>query len=346
MKGLSKTDWLDIVKSMLSIGNMHATNIGRPIQSLLALDLNLLKVLNALWHCRRLTEAGQMIGLSQPAMSHALRRLRTAFSDELFVRGVGGLVPTPRCQALAPLAAEALAALERAILPPQPFMPAASRRHFRIGMNDYVSATLLPRLLAVLTPQAPQVTLEVIHLSRGRNQGAPVLPALLEEGRIELAVGQIGEVPGRCQRETLRADPHVCVLAASHPALRRPFDLDAYLGLRHVKISSFPERRGWIDELLESLRVRRQIAVVVPHFLAALNLVAETELAVTLPLGAVQPFQRAFGLAVCPPPFAARPHQLEMCWLQVRGADAGLAWLRGVITEAAGGAAVAGVAAC
>lgn len=310
---------------------MHRTNDLAPIRSLLALDLNLLKALNALWQTRGITAAGRMVGLSQPAISHALQRLRVAFADDLFVRGPGGLVPTPRGTELCLAATEALAALERAVLPPEPFRPEVSDRRFRIGMNDYVSATVLPVMLRKLDKVAPGVSLEAIHLPRGQDQDGPVLPRKLDEGRVELALGQIDDMPPRCQRETLRRDPHVCVLAGRHWDAQRPFDMAAFLALRHVRISSFPERRSWMDQALEAWGLRRRIAVTVPHFMAALHLVATTDLMTTLPLGAVAPFAKPLRLRVLPSPLPERWHRLDMAWLKAMNEDAGLAWLRGVV---------------
>ncbi len=310
---------------------MHQTNAPAPIRSLLSLDLNLLKALQALWQCRGITAAGRMIGLSQPAMSHALQRLRLAFADDLFVRGPGALVPTPRGTELCLAAVAALAALERVAMPAEPLHPASSTRSFRIGMNDYVSATLLPLLIQALAGEAPQASLEVIHLPRGQNQDGPVLPRLLDEGRIDLALGQIDELPPRCRRRNLREDPHVCVLARQAWRAKRPFDLDAFIGFRHVRVSSFPERRSWMDKALEARGLARRIAVTVPHFMAALHLVARTDLVTTLPLGAVAPFAEALRLHVLPSPLPERLHRLDMAWLNAADGDQGLAWLRGLI---------------
>ncbi len=318
---------------MLVIRNMHQTNAPAPIRSLLSLDLNLLKALQALWQCRGITTAGRMIGLSQPAMSHALQRLRLAFADELFVRGPGALVPTPRGTELCLAAVAALAALERVAVPAETFDPAFSARRFRIGMNDYVSATLLPQVIEALADEAPQISLEVIHLPRGQNQDGPVLPRLLDEGRIELALGQIDDTPPRCQRQNLREDPHVCVMSKQAWKAMRPFDMDAFIGLRHVRVSSFPERLSWMDKALEARGLTRRIAVTVPHFMAALHLVARTELVTTLPRSAVAPFADALCLHVLPSPLPERLHRLDMAWLNAVDSDQGLSWLRGVIVR-------------
>ena len=310
---------------------MHRTNGPAPIRSLLSLDLNLLKALTALWQCRGITAAGRMIGLSQPAMSHALHRLRLAFADDLFVRGPGVLVPTPRGSELCLAALAALAALERAALPAEPFRAESSTRRFRIAMNDYVAATLLPLLLQALDRSAPGVSLEVIHLPRGPDHDGPVLPRLLDEGRADMALGQIDDMPPRCLRQTLRQDPHVSVLARRCWDTRRRFDMAAFLARRHVRISSFPERRSWMDQALSAQGLSRQIAVTVPHFMAALHLVATTELVTTLPLGAVAPFAGTLRLHILPSPLPERLHRLDMAWLKAVNEDAGLAWLRGVV---------------
>jgi DNA-binding transcriptional LysR family regulator len=322
---------------MLDIQIMHRTNELKAIQSLRALDLNLLKVLDALWKCRGITSAGRMIGLSQPAVSHALQRLRLAFADELFVRGAGVLVPTPRGTELCRAAAAALEGLEQAILPSAPFRPEVSERRFRIGMNDYVSATLLPLMLQALGGAAPAVSLEVIHLPRGQNQDGPVLPRLLDEGQVELALGQTDTLPPRFRRQPLRQDPHVCVLAERAWDPAGCFDMAAFLARRHVRVSSFPGRLSWMDQALEAQGLRRRIAVTVPHFQAALHVVAATDLVTTLPLGAVAPFAQALRLRLLPSPLPERLHGLDMAWLKAMDGDAGLAWLRGLVLASAEG---------
>ncbi|MBE9605667.1 LysR family transcriptional regulator [Acetobacteraceae bacterium H6797] len=304
----------------------------RPPRSLLSLDLNLLKALDALFQARHITRAGQSIGLSQPAMSHALGRLRATFEDELFLRGPNGLVPTARCQALAASVRQALDLVQQAVAEPAAFDPAETRRHFRVGMNDLVSTTLLPDLVRALREQAPLVSLEVTHLPRATSPGQGGLPELLDDGKIDLAIGQIGPLPARLRVERLVEEPQVCVLAAGHEAAAKPFDLAAFAGLNHVKVSSYPTRKGWIDEALEERGLRRHVAVVVPHFTAALQLVVATDLIATLPLSTT----RALGpkqLAIRPLPLPPRMHSLDLCWLQAMDSDPGLAWLRATIAR-------------
>lgn len=316
---------------MFSIPNMHGMDDAQATRNLLRLDLNLLKALDALFQARQITEAGRLVGLSQPAMSHALARLRTTFGDPLFLRAAGGLVPTARCVALSGAVRHALGILQQAIASGEPFDAASCRRHFRIGMNDLVSTTILPELVRRLRGVAPYVSLEAVHLPRATAPGHIGLPGLLDESRVDLALGQIGAMPPRLRVQRLAEETQVCILARDHPATRHGLDLRGFAALGHVKISSFADRKGWIDEELELRGLRRHVAVVVPHFTAAALIVARTDLIATVPHGTAMTALVAGKLAILDCPLPRRPHPLEVCWQQARDDDAGLIWLRQMI---------------
>lgn len=316
---------------MFSIQNMHGMDDAQATRNLLRLDLNLLKALDALFQARQITEAGRIVGLSQPAMSHALSRLRVAFEDPLFVRAAGGLVPTARCVALSAAVQHALSILQQAIAAAEPFDAASSRRHFRIGMNDLVSTTILPQLVRRLRSVAPHVSLGAVHLPRATAPGHAGLPGLLDEGKIDLALGHIGTMPPRMRVQRLGEEAQVCIMAQGHPARRRDFDLQAFVALGHVKVSSFADRRGWIDDELELRGLRRHVAVVVPHFTAAALIVASTDLIATVPHGTAMTALMAGKLEILECPLPRRLHPIEICWQQARDDDLGLAWLRHMI---------------
>lgn len=318
---------------MFIIRIMHGMDDAGAIRHLLRLDLNLLKALDALFQARQITEAGRMVGLSQPAMSHALTRLRAAFGDPLFTRAAGGLVPTARCVALAGAVRHALGILQQAMAAAEPFDPASSRRHFRIGMNDLVSTTVLPELVRRLRQVAPGVSLEAIHLPRATAPGHSGLPGLLDENRADLALGHVGAMPPRLRVQRLGEEAQVCILARNHPAARRALDLPAFAAMAHVKVSSFADRKGWIDEELELRGLRRHVAVVVPHFTAAALIVARTDLIATVPHGSAETALAGGGLAVLDCPLPRRPHPLEICWPQARDDDPGLVWLRRMLAD-------------
>lgn len=310
---------------------MHGMNDPQTIRHLLRLDLNLLKALDALFQARQITEAGRIVGLSQPAMSHALSRLRVAFGDPLFVRAAGGLVPTARCVALSAAVQHALSILQQAITAAEPFDATSSRRHFRIGMNDLVSTTILPQLVRRLRIAAPYVSLEAIHLPRATAPGHIGLPGLLDDGKIDLALGHIGIMPPRLRVQRFGEEAQVCILAQGHTAFRRGFDLQTFVALGHVKVSSFADRKGWIDDELELRGLRRNVAVVVPHFTAAALIVASTDLIATVPHGTAMTALVAGKLEILECPLPCRAHPIEVCWQQTRDDDPGLAWLRQMI---------------
>jgi len=301
---------------------MHRMNNQAPpsalAHNLRAVDLNLLVVLDALLHERHLTRAAARLPMSQPAVSHALARLRTLLGDPLFHRTRGGLRPTPHALALEAPLRDVLAQVRR-LLAGAVFEPAASRRTFRLAMSDYGASVVLPPLVRRLRAEAPGIDLEISYTSRGG------MIAGVADGQLDLALAVFGETPADIRRAVLFQEPFVCVMDAAGTA--GPLTLDDYLARPHVLVAASQDQRsGEVDAALARLGRARRVALRLPHWTAAPAVVAGTDLVLTVAQRTVMPTPP--GLAVQPVPFPIAPLGFEMIWHDRTDGDAGLRWLR------------------
>ena len=297
----------------------------QPVNNLRAIDLNLLVVLDALLHERNLTRAAARLPMSQPAMSHALARLRTLLGDPLFHRTRGGLRPTPHALALETPLRDVLAQVRR-LLAGAVFEPAASRRAFRLAMSDYGASVLLPSLMRRLRRDAPGIDLEISYASRSG------MIAGVADGQLDLALAVFGETPAEIQRAVLFEEGFVCVADA---AAGLPSTLEDYLARPHVlAAASQDQRAAEVDAALARIGQSRRVALRLPHWTAAPAVLAGTDLVLTVARRAVTPTPA--GLAVGPAPLANPPLGVEMIWHQRADADAGLGWLRALLGQLAG----------
>ncbi|NEP19687.1 MAG: LysR family transcriptional regulator [Leptolyngbya sp. SIO4C1] len=207
-------------------------------------DLNLLTVFDALMAERHVTRAGERLGLSQPATSNALARLRQLTRDELFVRSGGRLQPTPTAIALAQQIQPALQQIAAALQREQPFEPATSDRVFTIGMTDYVEFALLPKLLERLQQVASEVKLQIRAGERSQ------LLALLDSGEADLICGLFPEQIAWHEGQRLFREEFVCVCRQDHPSIGDTLSLEDYLSVSHLLVSIKGDRTGPIDTLL------------------------------------------------------------------------------------------------
>ncbi len=294
-----------------------------------AVDLNLLIALEAMLAERSVTRAGLRLGLTPSAMSHALARLRTTFGDDLLVRTRGGMVATARGeQLLAPLR-RALEDLSALIAGPGGFDPTSSRREFTLATTDYVEAVLLPPLLARISAAAPGVLLRVRALEASDVAGP------LELGTYDVAVGVAFDTSPGLQQQALFAETMVLVCREGHPQVKRTIDLETYLQLRHVMVSVRGGSNSAVDEQLAALGHRRQIALLVPHFLAAPLIVACSDLVMTTPARIVEKLGEPLGLRVLAPPLAVPGFTVRQVWHERQQDDPGHLWLRQQVFAAA-----------
>ena len=283
------------------------------------IDLNLLVVLDALLAEQHVTRAAERLHLSQPAVSHALARLRDLLGDPLLVRAGSGLVPTARALELVAPLAEALARVQ-SLLAPNTFDPASARRSFRLAMSDYGAAIILPGLIRTLRTEAPGIDLQIRHASReGMVEG-------LLNGDIDLAAGVLPELPGELCSMPLFEERYVCLLDRQSVPAGGALDLPTYLSRPHVLLEMRGSGTPEIERTLTALRERRRVAISLPHWSVAPQFISGTDLILTVASRALNGVDDK-SLIVVPPPFEIAPFTFVSAWHKRRGGDQALNWL-------------------
>ncbi len=288
-----------------------------------AFDLNLLIVFDAVMHERSVTRAGSRIGLSQPAMSHALNRLRYMLKDELFVRTPEGMVPTPRAEMLAHPLRNALSEMQLA-LEPAAFDPAASDRRFALAINNYAAVVLAPPLVAAVSAGAPAV-----HLAL-RPSGTLDIVERLDRGDLDLTIGSVDSPGERFATAPLLEDPFVMVMRRGHPASRRKLSAAAFAALPHLEISSSGEDTGFIDRWLAASGLVRRIGLRAPY-LSAGPILVQSDMVATLSRRIAQEFVRNHPLQIREPPYDSPRVRTTMLWHRRLDRHPAHRWLRDVI---------------
>ncbi|WP_429512147.1 LysR substrate-binding domain-containing protein [Pseudomonas sp. BT76 TE3572] len=313
-------------------------------------DLNLLVILDALLSEQHVTRAAERLHLSQPAVSHALARLRDLLGDPLLVRAGASLVPTPRAlELMAPLA-EALAQVQ-SLLAPNTFDQATAKRTFRLAMSDYGAAIVLPGLIRTLRREAPGIDLQISHASReGMIEG-------VLNGDIDVAAGVFPELPNELRSTPLFEEHYACLLDRnslpadgvldrnSLPAdgvLDRNslpadgvLDLPTYLARPHVLLEMRGSGTPEIERALTALRERRRVAISLPHWSVAPEFISGTDLILTVASRGLLNIDEQ-SLIVVPPPFHIPSFTFVLVWHKRRGGDQALNWLNGRIGEGIG----------
>jgi DNA-binding transcriptional LysR family regulator len=290
-------------------------------------DLNLLLVFDAVLRERSVIRAADALALSQPALSHALNRLRYLLKDRLFIRTPKGMMPTPRAEQLALPVRKALNDLQLA-LETEKFSPATAERRFVIAVNNYAAVTLAGPIVAACQALAPKVRLSL------RPSGTLDLAGLLELGQLDLAISAIGAPAERFTSSPLVQDHYVAVFRKGHPALRRKLTLTAFAGLSHLSISSSGEDLGFVDRVLASHGQTRSIALEAPYLSAGVML-TQSNLVAVLGRKLAQEFRRAYPIEIRELPFDAEKLQSTMLWHRRLDDQPAHRWLRQTIIAAA-----------
>lgn len=291
-----------------------------------AFDLNLLIVFDAVMQERSVTRAGSRIGLSQPAMSHALNRLRYMLKDELFVRTPEGMVPTPRAETLAQPLRNALSEMQLA-LEPAAFDPAASDRRFALAINNYSAVVLAPPLVAAVSAAAPTVHLDL------RPSGTLDIVDRLDRGDLDLTIGSVDSPGERFATAPLLEDRFVMVMRRGHPASRRKLPAAAFAALPHLEISSSREDTGFINRWLAERGLVRRIALRAPY-LSAAPILAQSDMVATLSRRIAQEFVRNHPLQIREPPYDSPRVRTIMLWHRRLDRHPAHRWIRDVILSA------------
>ncbi|MCC7283525.1 MAG: LysR family transcriptional regulator [Acetobacteraceae bacterium] len=288
-----------------------------------ALDLNLLRVFDAVMRERHVTRAAARLGLTQSAVSNGLARLRRAFGDELFVRRPGGVEPTALANDLDPRIAAALDEVQAALALKLPFVPASATEHFSIGMSEYAEAVLAAPLVAALAAEAPGCTLTIRHVDRTD------AAALLECQDIAIALAVMTEeLPAHFTRILVLPDEFVTLMRPGHALSEGELSLPRFVGFPHLVVSPNGSRRAALDEPLRAAGHPRRVTVTCGHFLAVADILLASDLVCTMSGRMGSRIARAHGLVARPAPVDVRHARLSMAWHRRHEAHPAHVWLR------------------
>ena len=306
------------------------------------LDLNLLRVFDVVMVERNVTRSAERLAMTQPAVSNALRRLREAIGEELFLPGPTGVTPTPHAEALWPDVREALDGL-RDLFDPQAFDPAHDERSFTLAMADATAAVIVPLWVAEVARAAACVALRVEPLATRDPR------MLLERGVADAAVGFFPDVmqelaaagaQGDAMLDPMYACDYVCAMRRGHPlAAGQALSLDDYCAAVHVRVSFAGRPQGFVDAALAKLGRARRVALVVNHYATAASVVRSSDLLAVFPRRYLPVCGYADDLVWQPLPLAMPQIEIAALWHRRHERDAGHRWLRATLARIAPGEA-------
>jgi len=299
------------------------------------LDLNLLLVFHHLLREKRVSAVAAVLGMSQPAVSSALGRLRSSLGDELFLRTQRGMVPTPYALQLAEPVATALDGLQQALNVRASFDPASSQRRFTLAMTDVGEMYFLPVLMDALAGAAPGVTLNVVAVTSAS------LAEDMASGRTDLALGLLPQLQAGFFQQALFRQPYVCLMRQGHPlASANALTLADFAAADHVRVIASGTGHGRIDEALrdalEHQGLQRRIRLTVPHYVALGDVLGHADLIATVPERFAQRVTAPFGLTTRPLPLAVDGSAIHQFWHGRLHKDPGHQWLRGMVAQCFG----------
>ncbi|MGL4318408.1 MAG: LysR family transcriptional regulator [Pseudomonas sp.] len=287
-------------------------------------DLNLFIVFDAIYTEANLTRAGQIVGITQPAVSNALARLRETFNDPLFVRTAQGMVPTPMAQNIIGPVRNALQLLRVSVQESRTFTPQQANKTYRISMTDLTEAVILPPLFQRLRRLAPTVQIESF-LSKRRETTKE-----LAAGRLDFAVDAPLNTDPQVRHVKLMEDRYVCALRPAHPLAKDKLSLDEYLSLTHIQISSRRSGLGYVDLSLGKMGLQRKVALRSQHYLMASTVLQNTDMAMTVP----ERFARRHALHYVQLPVNDVPSlETHLYWHESTDQDPANRWMREQIIE-------------
>jgi len=294
-------------------------------------DLNLFVVLDAIYSQGNITRASQTLHLSQPALSHALARLRTMFDDPLFVRQGAVMVPTAFTRSIITQVRQGLQLFEASLQTEQSFNPMQTQRNFNLGLRDVFEATVLPPLLQRIMQQAPGISIASVRVDRREIEPA------LSSGNLDMVLEVPIPLSGNIRQQRVSRDRLVVLSRKGHPQMPKkknlPLDLPTYLQQGHVLVSSRRQGMGLEDFELNREGLRRQISLRCQHYFAACRVVSETDLLLTMPEQYGKIANAQFMNRIDPFPLATQPIDAHLYWHASAENDTANVWLRQQLIE-------------
>jgi len=299
-------------------------------------DLNLLPVFLAVMEERSVTRAAQRLGITQPALSNALTRLRAMLMDPLFIRERYGMQPTQKAEELAPVIAAALASLDAAILGQQDFDPLKSTQLVTLAPNSYVELVLVPAIVARLRQRAPGMSVRLTPY------GTDLAETGVVSGSTAMVLGRIVEPPDNLVVQHVMEDGLACIVRRGHPTVDRKMTRKQYEQLKHVNVVPPGRLRAGLFQALERQGLKRDVAVSVTHFLAVPEVIAVTDYCATLPAQICRKLASDKRLTVLPSPVDLGTFPVQIAWHVRYRDDPAHRWLRALVAEVAAEVAAAG----
>lgn len=292
-------------------------------------DLNLLRVFLALMEERSVTRAADRLGITQPALSNALNRLRDILQDPLFIRERYGMQPTPKAEELAPVVIEAIGQLDGLVLGQQSFDPMNAKMLVTIAPNSYVEYVLIPAVVAKLRVQAPGIKLRITPY------GNDLAETGVMSGTTSLVLGRIVDPPDNLVVQHLMDDSLACVVRADHPLIGDTMTKAQYEDLKHVNVMPPGKMRAGLFQALDRHGLKREVAVSVTHFLSVPEIISVTDYCTTLPDQICRRLANDSRLKVLPTPVDLGMFPVDIAWHVRYRHDPAHRWLRNMIEEVA-----------
>ena len=293
-------------------------------------DLNLFVVFDSIYTEGGITRASKQLSLTQPAISHALGRLRELFDDPLFLRQGRAMIPTPLARMMIDPVRQALQGFEATLERVDRFDPATARKHFTVGMRDVRELSVLPNLLRAVTRAAPFIDIAVVRAERKQ------LEAELAAGALDAAIDVRLALSDEIRRQRIGAERLVVVARPRHPLVKRELDMETYLSQEHILVSS--RRRGFGVEDYELSRhgLKRRIRLRCQHYFAACRVVSETNLILTMAERYARIVNRLFRNRVLPFPLEVPDYDAYLYWHANADSDPANRWFRTLLVKAFG----------
>jgi DNA-binding transcriptional LysR family regulator len=293
------------------------------------IDLNLLPIAVALYDELNVSRAARTLGMSQPAVSMALRKLRATFNDPLFIRAPGGVTPTPRAHALIGAARPLVVRMREGLLAETHFDPAASTRPFTFALSDVGEMVFLPRLLERLRAEAPRAPVQSVSMPPHQ------IAEGLGKGDIDLAIGYFPDLAHQSFfQQRLFTHHFACLMRAGHPLRGRRLTQDAFVAMEHAVVRAEGRSHEIFERFLERRKIRRKIALLTPHFLSLPMIIARSDLVTTVPHALALYFSRLSpDLAIMRPPFEVGGFDVKQHWHRKFHHDSRSQWMRKVVAQ-------------
>ena len=291
------------------------------------IDLNLLVVFQQLMLEQRVSGVAETLGMSQPAVSNALARLRRLLGDPLFIRTPGGMQPTPYAQQIAEPVALALDAIHGALNQRAAFAPVQSQRVFTVGMTDIGEIYFLPRLMDTIAQAAPGVSISTVRNTAVNLQGE------MQAGHVDLAIGLLPQLKAGFFRRRLFMQRYVCLVRKGHRLDKRRVSLAEFSAAEHVVVVSSGTGHGAVDDLLERSGIRRTVRLTLPHFVAVGHILRHTDMVATVPERLAQSLAEPFGLTYTTHPARLPEIAISVYWHAKLQKDPANQWLRSLVFD-------------